>query len=271
MKARVSEISSEKDQFVVRTDRPEWRLSMKHCQKSLASLISGLLLLLGVHLAWGQSLPPLAKHLKPEETAILFVDFQNNFATPEGEHYLAYKKVFDDSKMLENSVDLVKKGRAMGVQVIQVYEGYTPDYRELDWTNPGTFHRSQISRQAWKMGTKRVELYEPLRPGPADRDILLPNRIAVSGFDGNALDYILKSRGIKNIALGGFSTDGCVYATLISAFDLGFHVYAVKDAMASNQIQLSDLLLKESYPKYSRVIGYKDFLQMLNGSEISKK
>ena len=237
----------------------------------LSALARGLFLLLCVPLSWGQGLPPLAKQLNPAETAILFVDFQNNFAAPDGEHYPNYKKVFDETKMLENSVDLVKKGRALGVQIIQVYEGYTSDYRELDWANPGTFHRSQILRQAWKMGTKPVELYEPLRPGPNDRDILLPNRITVSGFGGNALDAILKSRGIRNVALGGFSTDGCVYATLLSAYDLGYRVYAVKDAMASDQAQFSELVLRQSYPKYSRVIGYKEFLQMLEGHPAGKK
>ena len=177
--------------------------------------------------------------------------------------YIFRKKIFDQTKMLENSVDLVKKGRALGVQIIQVTEGYTPDHRELDWSNPGFFHRSQIARKAWKMGTWPVELYEPLRPGPSDRDILLPNRITVSGFGGNGLDTILKSRGIKNVALGGFSTDGCVYATLLSAYDLGYHVYAVKDAMTSDHTQLADLLLTDSYPKYSRVLGYRELLQML--------
>ena len=113
------------------------------------------------------------------------------------------------------------------------------------------------------MGTPGVELYEPLRPGPNDRDILLPNRITVSGFGGNGLDTILKSRGIKNIALGGFSTNGCVYATLISAFDRGYHVYALRDAMTSTATELADLLLRRSYPRYSRVIGYKEFLEMV--------
>ena len=236
---------------------------MKLDPKSLAGVGAGLLLLLGVPLTWGQALPPLAKQLNPAETAILLVDFQNNFAAPDGEHYPTYKKIFEQTKMLENSVDLVKKGRALGVQIIQVTEGYTSDHRELDWSNPGFFHRSQIARKAWQMGTKAVDLYEPLRPGPNDRDILLPNRITVSGFGGNGLDTILKSRGIKNVALGGFSTDGCVYATLISGYDLGYHVYAVKDAMTSNHTQLADLLLTDSYPKYSRVLGYRELLQML--------
>jgi len=239
--------------------------------KSIAGLGAGLFMLLWVPLTWGQTLPPLAKELNPAETAVLFVDFQNNFAAPDGEHYPSYKKIFDQTKMLENSVDLVKKARALGVQIIQVTEGYTADHRELDWANPGFFHRSQIVRKAWKMGTKAVELYEPLRPGPNDGDILLPNRITVSGFGGNGLDTILKSRGIRNIALGGFSTDGCVYATLIAAYDLGYRVYAIKDAMTSNATQLADLLLQQSYPRYSRVIGSKEFLQMVEGFETARK
>ena len=217
-----------------------------------------------------QSLPPVAKTLNPTETAILLVDFQNNFAAEDGEHYRAYQKVFDQTGMLKNAVDLVKKGRALGVQVIEVYEGYSPDYRELDWTNPGLFHRSQIARKAWIEGTKGVELYEPLRPGAGDKDILFPHRASVSAFGANALDYTLRSRGIKNIALGGFSTDGCVYATVLSAFDLGYHVYAVKDAMASDQGQFADLTLKLAYPKYSQVTGYKEFLQMVESFNAGK-
>ena len=237
---------------------------MRHHHRSIAAVLGGVLL--GVPLAWGQTLPPLAEQLNPAETAILLVDFQSTFAAPDGEHYASYKKIYEQTGMLDNSVDLVKKGRALGIQIIQVMEGYSPDYRELDWSNPGFFHRSQIVRKAWKAGTPGVQLYEPLRPGPNDRDILLPNRITVSGFGGNGLDTILKSRGIKNIALGGFSTDGCVYGTLISAFDLGYHVYALRDAMASTQTELANLLLNESYPKYSRVIGYKQFLEMVGKS-----
>src|SRR5205807_1384223 len=130
--------------------------------------------------------------------------------------------------------------RALGVLVVHVTEAYTPDYRELDWTNPGRFHRSQILRQSWKMGTRPVELFEPLRPGPGDKDIVLPNRIQASGFGGNGLDAILRGRGIKNVAVGGFTADVCVYATVLSAFDLGYHVYAVKDAIAPFYGELSE-------------------------------
>ena len=86
----------------------------------------------------------------------------------------------------------------------------------------------------------------------------------MSGFGSNGLDTILKSRGIRNIALGGFSTEGCVFATLLSAYDLGYHVYAVKDAMASDQGQYADLTLRINYPRYSPFSTTTNFCKWSN-------
>jgi nicotinamidase-related amidase len=207
-------------------------------------------------------LPPLDKTLKPEESAIIFVDFQNNFAAKGGEHFSKYEKPMAESHMIENSVDLVKQARALGIQVIHVIEGYNPDYRELDWGNGAGFHRSQILRQAWKSGTWEVDLIDALKPGANDRDIVMRNRITVSGFGNNGLDLLLKSRGIRNVAVGGFSAEGCVYATMLSGYDLGYRVFALPDVMSTNRPELTELMLKDRYPQYSRVMGYRDFLKM---------
>src|SRR5437879_3807618 len=110
------------------------RLNMKNHHESLVVLIGFVLLFWLPAAAPAQTLPPLAKQLNPAETAILLIDFQNNFAAAEGEHYASYKKVFEETKMLENSVNLVKKARALGIQIVQVSEGYSADYRELDWS-----------------------------------------------------------------------------------------------------------------------------------------
>ena len=141
------------------------------------------------------------------------------------------KKEIEEKQLLERTVELVKKARSLGVWVIHVTEGYSNDYRELDPTNPGGFHRGQILRQAWKTGTEIQSYYPPLVPGPGDKDLVLPPRIQTSAFGGTGLDQILRSRGIKNIAVAGFTTDVCVYATVTTGYDLGYHVYALKDAM----------------------------------------
>ena len=208
------------------------------------------------------ALPAPEKTIKAQETAIIVVDFQNNFASPKGEHYPRLEKQYRETHMIDKSVDLVKQARALGILVVHVTEGYTNDYRELDWGTTGTFHRAQILRQAWKAGSWPVDLYEPLKPGPNDKDIWIPNRIAASGFQSNGLDYILKNRGIRNVAVMGYNTDICVYATVLSAHDLGYRTYALKDLMISFRPEFANQMLEFVYPYWSRVVGSEDFLKM---------
>ena len=51
---------------------------------------------------------PLDRTLMADQTAIIMVDFQNNFASPQGAYYSLFEKQFRDSHMIENSLNLVK-------------------------------------------------------------------------------------------------------------------------------------------------------------------
>jgi len=212
-----------------------------------------------------QGLPPLERTLKPSETALILVDFQYPFTNPKGALYSPVKKELEEKQMLDRTVELVKKARSLGVWVVHITEGYTNDYREIDATNPGGFHRSQMLRQAWKIGAENQAEYPPLVPGPNDKDLVMAPRIQTSAFGGTGLDRILRARGIKNIAVAGFTTDVCVYATVTNGFDLGYHVYALKDAMAAVFPEQSELMLKNTYPMWSKVVSNDDWLNMLHG------
>jgi len=209
-----------------------------------------------------QGLPPLDKVLNPAETALILVDFQYPFTNPAGANYHNVQKELDDKHLLDRIVDLVKKARSLGITVVHITEGYTHDYRELDPTNPGGFHRGQILRQAWKVGTKETSYYEPLQPGEGDKDLFLPPRIQTTAFGGTGLDQVLRAKGIKNVAVAGFTTDVCVYATVTSAYDLGYHVYALRDAMAGYFPEQSEQMLKNTYPMWSKVLSNDEFLGM---------
>jgi ureidoacrylate peracid hydrolase len=213
-----------------------------------------------------QGLPPLAKTLKPSETALILVDFQYPFVNPNGGNYRAVKDELEKKQMLDRTVELVKKARELGVWVIHVTEGYSNDYKELDPTNPGGFHRGQILRQAWKAGAPETAYYPPLVPGPGDKDLFLPPRIQTSAFGGTGLDQVLRSRGIRNIAVAGFTTDVCDYATVTNGYDLGYHVYALKDAMVGYFPEQSEMMIKNTYPMWSKVLGNDEFVAMLSGN-----
>jgi hypothetical protein len=112
------------------------------------------MILFGAASANGQGLPPVAKELNPAQTALVLVDFQYPFTSPDGANYRNVKKEMDEKRLLDGTLELVRKARSLGVLVVHITEGYSSDYRELDPTNPGGFHRGQILRQAWKIGTR---------------------------------------------------------------------------------------------------------------------
>jgi len=214
-------------------------------------------------IAQAQNLPPLETHLNPSETAIILVDYQYPFTNPAGDSYASVKKDIEGG-MLDRTVKLVKQARALGVWVIHVTEGYTGDYRELDPTNPGGFHRYGIMSKAFKTGTPKAASYPPLDPGPKDKDLVMAPRIQTSAFGGTGLNEILRSKGIKNIAVAGFTVDVCNYATVTSGYDLGYHVYALNESMAAFTQPVSDNMLKTVYTLWSKVLSNDDFISMVS-------
>jgi ureidoacrylate peracid hydrolase len=177
---------------------------MRHFFQIAASMVA---LLTFVAQAQAEPVPPPAKSIKAEA----------NFVSPDGAWYGKFAQHYEKTRMLDRIVELVRKARAKGVLVVHITEGYTSDYRELDPTNPGMFHRGQIGRGAWKIGSKEAAYYEPLKPSAEDRDLFLPPRSQASGFGGTGLSELLRSKGIKNVAVAGFTSDVCVYATALSA------------------------------------------------------
>ena len=236
---------------------------MRHFVQIAASLAALLSLLAP---AQAEPVPPPAKSIKAEETAILLVDFQANFVSPDGAWYGKFAQHYEKTRMLERIVELVGKARAKGVLIVHITEGYTSDYRELDPTNPGLFHRGQIGRGAWKIGSKEAAYYAPLKPAADDRDLFLPPRSQVSGFAGTGLSEILRAKGIKNVAVAGFTSDVCVYATVLSAYDLGFHVYALREAMVGFFDGLADQMVTNIYPMWSQVIDNDELDKMIEAT-----
>src|SRR5262245_48716190 len=237
---------------------------MRHFVQIAASLAALLSLLPS---AQAEPVPPPAKSIKAEETAILLVDFQANFVSPDGAWYGKFAQHYEKTRMLERIVELVGKARAKGVLIVHITEGYSSDYRELDPTNPGMFHRGQIGRGAWKIGS----YYEPLKPGAEDRDVFLPPRSQASGFGGTGLSEILRAKGIKNVAVAGFTSDVCVYATVLSAYDLGFHVYALREGMVGFFDAMAEQMVNFVYPMWSQVIDNDEFDKMVEASPTASR
>ena len=89
------------------------------------------------------------------------------------------------------------------------------------------------------------------------------------GFATTNLDFILRSRGIKTIALGGFLTNCCVESTMRTGYEKGYDVVTLKDCTATVSEEEQRLAVEKNYPMFSRPMTHQEFLSTLDGPKAS--
>lgn len=87
------------------------------------------------------------------------------------------------------------------------------------------------------------------------------------GFATTNLDFILRSRGITNVVLGGFLTNCCVESTMRSGYEKGYNVVTLKDCTAALSEEDQRLAVEKNYPMFSRPMNHDEFLAELSGKE----
>ena len=88
--------------------------------------------------------------MDPKTTAVVLIEFQNDFTSEGGTLHGAVKPVMDETNMLANAVETVKAARALGVTIVHAPITFADDYRELT-PNPygilkGVVDRSRSAR-----------------------------------------------------------------------------------------------------------------------------
>ena len=67
-----------------------------------------------------------------------------------------------------------------------------------------------------------------------------PDFDAYSGFQGTALESLLRERGVRRVFVGGVATDYCVKNTVLGAIDLGFQAFLLLDAVKGVDVNPGD-------------------------------
>jgi ureidoacrylate peracid hydrolase len=69
--------------------------------------------------------------MDPKSTAVVLIEYQNDFTTEAGTLHQAVKPVMDKTNMLANTVETVRQARELGATIIYAPITFTEDYREL--------------------------------------------------------------------------------------------------------------------------------------------
>ncbi len=202
----------------------------------------------------------------PTTTAVVLIEFQNDFTSDGGALHGAVKDVMESTNMLENAKKLVDDARAAGATIIHAPIRFADGYGEIN-DHPYGILAGVVDSKAFVKDSWGAEIVEDLAP-QAD-DIVVEGKRGLDTFASTNLDFILRSKGIKTIALGGFLTNCCVESTMRSAYEKGFDVVTLTDCVAATSQAEHDNAIEYDYPMFSRPMVSDEFTGMLEGQETS--
>jgi ureidoacrylate peracid hydrolase len=202
--------------------------------------------------------------MEPSKTAVVLIEYQNDFTSPGGTLHEAVKPIMQSTNMLENTKDTVKKARELGATIVHAPISFADDYRELT-SEPYGILKGVVDSKSFRQGSWGAQIVDDLKPGPSD--IVVEGKRGLDAFASTNLDFILRSRGITTIALGGFLTNCCVESTMRTAYEKGYNVFTLKDCTATLSEEEQRLAVDKNYPMFSRPVDHDEFLDQLAGEK----
>jgi ureidoacrylate peracid hydrolase len=200
--------------------------------------------------------------MDPKKTAVVLIEYQNDFTSEGGTLRQAVKPVMDSTNMLANTVETVEKARALGATIVFAPITFTEDYHELS-PEPYGILKGVVDSKSFRKGTWGAEIVDVLKPQSAD--IVIEGKRGLCGFASTNLDFVLRNRGITDIALGGFLTNCCVESTMRTGYEKGYKVVTLTDCTAALSEEEQRLALTKNYPMFSRPLSHAEFLAELGG------
>ncbi len=202
--------------------------------------------------------------MSPNTTAVVLIEYQNDFTSPGGKLHDAVKPVMESTKMLENTVEMVKEARKAGATIVYVPIQFAPGFNELS-RDPYGILKGCKDGQVFEKGSWGAEIVDVLKPQPGD--IVVEGKRGLDGFATTNLDFILRSRKIDTIALSGFLTNCCVESTMRTGYELGYNVVTIKDCAATVSEEAQNGAIEHDFPMFSHPMTHHEFVEALTEAE----
>ncbi len=199
----------------------------------------------------------------PKRTALILVEYQNDFTSDGGALHGAVRDVMERTGMLEHTRRLAEAARAAGATIVHAPISYVPGYGELA-LHPYGILKGVVDAGAFVKGEWGAEIVDVL--APQEGDVVLEGKRGLDSFATTNLDFILRGRGITTIALGGFLTNCCVESTMRTGYEKGYHVITLSDCLAAASVEEHQNAIKFNYPMFSVVMASRDFAEQLEGA-----
>ncbi len=196
--------------------------------------------------------------LTPGRTALIVIDMQNDFLSPDGWYAKSGVDISHMQAAIGPTRALVQAARAQGVPVIWTQHGFR------DGTDAGVFAglRPFLKEGGLRKGTWGYEIAPEMDARPEDW-IVEKNRL--SGFYGTNLDIVLRGLDVDTALICGVLTNQCVKATAVDANYRDYKPIVVREATGTTLPHLHDPALEMIAVGVGEVRGLDQTLRDLDG------
>jgi ureidoacrylate peracid hydrolase len=166
----------------------------------------------------------------PAHTALIVVDVQNDFCSPDGSLAGVGNDVSAAVEMVPRLQGLIENARAVGMPVVFIQTIHDETNDSPQWlgrvdAGPGT-ERPGITCRTSSWGG---EFYE-VAPQPGDHVVI---KYRYSAFIGTNLEILLRTLGVRSLLFTGVATEICVESSLRDGLFADYWVSLVEDCAAS--------------------------------------
>ena len=202
--------------------------------------------------------------MDPKSTALVLIEFQNDFTTPGGTLHDAVKTVMESTDTVNNAVEAAAAIREAGGVVLHVPITFAPGYDEIT-RHPYGILKGVVDSTSFVRGSWGAEICEQLTP--VEGDIIIEGKRGLDAFGSTNLDFVLRSKGIETVALAGFLTNCCVESTMRSAYEKGFEVLTITDAVGATSPEEHANAITYDYPMFSKPMTTEEFTSALTSED----
>ena len=195
--------------------------------------------------------------LDPKTTAVVLIEYQNDFTSTGGVLHEAVADVMNKTDMIANTREVVDAARNAGVTVMHAPIMFAKGYNEIS-SHPYGILKGVVDGNAFVKDSWGAEIVDDLAPG--DGDIVIEGKRGLDTFASTNLDFILRSKGITTIALGGFLTNCCVESTARTGYEKGFRIVALADCTATLSAEEQRFTFEKNLPMFARILTHTEFL-----------
>ena len=188
------------------------------------------------------------REVDPSKTALLLVEFQNEFTSKGGKLHDLVISVMKSNNMMKNTANLAQLFRSQGMQVF-----HAPIILKTDSSNNPNRSLGILkechNEMLFQKNTWGADFPESHKPQPGD--CVVTGKSGLDCFPCSNLAELLREKGIETLIIGGFLTNCCVESTMRTAYEQGLNVITLTDGTACKSEEEQRAAVEGTFPMFS--------------------